>query len=164
MVHPVDSRGAVHRLPVVFRVFAVVAILAVLCLLWLGPPVCGASPPSWKSRFQLTMPMPTMFVKTRTITVKKVGYEKDDDYENDWFGTLLYISGGLFLTYITLAGFLNATGHHRQTGVSDRVHVPLPWFQPPPLHTADIAQFFFVRRRVVYAKGSMREIHSFYDV
>ncbi len=144
----------------------IVAIFAVFCLLWLG------SLAVWYVAPILEIPVSVDdahadYVREDDVYkdyyCKKVGYEEDDDYENNRFGKLLYIGGGLFLIYITLAGFLNTTVITVRQGYLTVVHVPLPWFQPPPLHTADIAQFF-VRRQVVYAKGSMREIHSFYDV
>ncbi len=161
-----------QELRIVYRWFSeylpVVAVLAVFCLLWLG------SLAMWYVAPILEIPVSVDdahadYVREDDVYkdyyCKKVGYEKDDDHENNRFGTLLYIGGGLFLTYITLAGFLNATVITVRQGYLTVVHVPLPWFQPPPLHTADIAQFFVRRQVVVYTEGFiMREIHSVYEV
>ena len=76
-----------------------------------------------------------------------------------WFLSLLQIGIGLFLSYITLAGFLNTTTITVKQGHLTVVHAPLPWFQPPPLRTADITQLF-VRRVSVGKQHSRREVYS----
>jgi hypothetical protein len=72
-----------------------------------------------------------------------------------WFGVTLvtgtgsigtvggaYIMIGLFLAYITLAGFLNSTVIQVGRGSLQVRHIPLPWFGNRRLETVDIEQIY----------------------
>jgi len=71
---------------------------------------------------------------------------------------LLLVGLCLFCLYVPLREFLNSTVITVERGCLTVVHTPLPGFRPPPLHIADITQFF-VQREVYYLRGSKREVY-----
>lgn len=71
---------------------------------------------------------------------------------------ILHVAVGLYVTYTTLAGFLNRTNLELTQKELAVWFTPLPWPGEKTIPTAEIQQFF-CREKIVHAKNSVR--HSY---